>query len=476
MERCAGVLLPIPALPGAYGIGTFGKEARLFARKIAEAGFKIWQILPFGIPDHYGSPYASVSAFAGNPLLIDPEQLARQGLLTDAELAGAVRHERFAVDYARLWQERMPLLRTAAGRVSDAGSYVAQIEAHPRLASFCRFMAQRTEEEGYDLFFWQFVQAEFLRQWLNLKDYVNRLGIAVVGDMPIYVSAGSADVWESPHLYDLDATGHPLHVAGVPPDYFSADGQLWGNPLYNWDAMRADGYDWWRQRLEHAFLLFDGVRIDHFRAFASYWQVPAGARTAREGKWVKGPGRKLIDLIRATAAGRLVIAEDLGEFGADVEKLLDYSGFPGMRVLQFGFDGADQNRHVPYAWPRNTVAYTGTHDNDTLLGFMAGNDAVRRTAFDYAGYGGDDWRTGCAALIRVALASCAECCILPVQDLLFYGTDTRMNTPGRAEGNWSFRLTEEGLASLDTDFFLQMNRLYGRWRPEAGKEAGTCAD
>ena len=476
LKRKSGVLMHVSSLPGEYSVGSFGAEARAFVDFLADAGFSLWQVLPFCMTDEFNSPYKSLGAFSGNPFFIDLPTLYKKGLITLEELSEARQSTPYLCEFKRLREERLELLEKAAMRIYDRSEIAECIKAIPDLRELCEFLARRdangekpwqewqNEEIDPDrLFFWQFVEAEFLEQWLLLKDYANAKGIEIIGDLPIYVAEDSADVWANKEQFLLDEKGYPTSVAGVPPDYFAKDGQLWGNPLYNWKKMKEDGYAWWRRRLGYALVLFDGVRIDHFRAFEAYWSVPKGAKTAKEGKWVKGPGRNIVDVIKKTAKDKLIIAEDLGDITDGVRRLLDYSGFPGMRVLQFAFLGDENTPHLPYRYPRNSVAYTGTHDNNTLLGYVwEMPEEQRKTALAYAGADGKDWNEACKALIRTVMESSADICILPVQDLLGYGADTRMNTPGTSDKNWSYRITREQLLSLSPEKFRQLNRLYGR--------------
>ena len=475
-KRKSGVLMHVSSLPGEYSIGSFGAEARTFVDFLRDGGFSVWQVLPFCMTDECNSPYKSLGAFSGNPFFIDLPTLYEKGLITLEELRNARQSTPYLCEFERLGTERLTLLFKAAMRIFDRSAITEFINAKPELRELCEFLALRDANRGapwyewdkYEidsdrLFFWQFIQHEFLEQWQSLKAYANGKGISIIGDLPIYVAHDSADVWANKEQFLLDEKGYPMSVAGVPPDYFSKDGQLWGNPLYNWKRMRADGYVWWQRRLEYALELFDGVRIDHFRGFEAYWSVPAGAKTAKEGSWVKGPGRKMIDIIKRVAGDKLIIAEDLGDITDAVRRLLDYSGFPGMRVLQFAFLGDDNTPHLPYRYTHNSVAYTGTHDNNTLLGYiweMSDND--RRVAFAYSGADERDWNSACVSLIKTVLGSHAGLVILPVQDLLGFGADTRMNTPGTSSANWSYRITREQLASLNTDRFKELNRLYGR--------------
>ncbi len=466
----------ISSLPGEYSCGSFGKEALGFIDFLADSGFTIWQTLPFGLVDECNSPYKSYSAFAGNPYFVDLPTLREEGLVTDDELERFRQQTPYSCEFVRLYHTRYSLLMNASKRVKNREEIESFIASDKYLADFCRFMALKAaNREAYHAewtvfdadaeieFMWKFIQYEFFRQWAKVKEYANTKGIKIVGDIPIYVAPDSCDVWANKEQFLVDEDGHPRCVAGVPPDYFSADGQLWGNPIYDWAHMKTDGYKWWRDRLSHMFEMFDGVRIDHFRAFESYWCIPADAKTAREGKWEKGPGKEFIDVINEVADGRLVIAEDLGDITEDVAKLVEYSGFPGMRVLQFGFlDDAD-TPHRPYNYINNCVAYTGTHDNNTLLGYVWDLDPATRTKLlEYCGYTAPDWDRGYDSIVRTMYASAAGILILPIQDLLGYGSDTRLNIPGKADGNWQYRVTHDQLGSIDRAKYRRLNSLYGR--------------
>ena len=475
-RRSAGVLMHVSSLHGEYSIGSFGAPAYEFVDFLASVGFRYWQVLPFCIPDDCDSPYKSVSAFAGNPYFIDLPLLADQGLITAEELADARQKTPFLTESKRLAAEREPLLRRAAKRARNRAEIEEFVAKRPQLANACRFLALKcvnagTEWQSWsydtplseDLFYFAFCQYHFHRQWLSLKEYANKKGVLLIGDLPIYVSADSADVYFNRAEFQLDEKGYPASVAGVPPDYFSADGQLWGNPLYDWTAMKRSDFAWWRERMAHTLELFDGVRIDHFRGIESYWSVPASAKSAKEGSFRKGPGMAFVRAMREVAGDRLIIAEDLGDITPAVRRLLDQSGLPGMRVLQFAFLGDPASPHLPHAYEHNSVAYTGTHDNNTLLGYvweMEGEN--RRKMLEYCGYTDEDWDKGYDAVVRTMLASHAGLVILPVQDLLCFGADTRMNTPGRAEGNWGYRITKEQLASIDVAKYKRYLTLYGR--------------
>ncbi len=474
--RKSGVLLHISSLPGEYGCGSFGEEARRFVDFLVDTGFSYWQVLPFCMPDKYNSPYASYGAFSGNPNFIDLPMLAREGLLTVDELREARQSTPYVCEFDRMRETRMPLLRVAASRFEDTEAIDAFLSDHPHIREFCTYMAikesrpdtpwQEWENEAYreeDFRLHAFVQYMFDRQWQALKAYANERGISVIGDIPIYVALDSADVYFHRDLFQLRRDGHPRAVAGVPPDFFSEDGQLWGNPLYDWRKMEKDGYAWWRDRMTYMLRLFDGVRIDHFRGLESYYTVAAEETTAKNGKWRKGPGRPFIRMLQRVAGKKLMIAEDLGVSSAAVRELVDYSGFLGMRILEFGFTEPPEDSHMPHSYPLTSVAYTGTHDNTTLLAFLwETSEENRRRIFRYAGYEGSDIDTGLRALLRTLFCSASALVVLPVQDVLRYGSDTRMNTPGRAEGNWSYRVTEEQLRNADTAFLRELNTTYGR--------------
>ena len=475
MKRQSGVLMHVTSLWGEYSVGSLGVEAREWIDFLANSGFSVWQVLPFCLPDDCNSPYKSFSAFSINPYFIDLPTLFDQGLLTADELNASRQKTPYACEFDRLEKERMPLLTLAASRVRDDLPIRAFLAAHPQVASFCRFMAIKASNGGAEwmdweteepdaevLRTWQFTQYEVYRQWMDLKKYANARGISIVGDIPIYVALDSSDVWANRELFQLDKRNRPTAVAGVPPDYFSADGQLWGNPLYDWKRMKADGYAWWCERMAFMMELFDGVRIDHFRGLESYFSIPAGEKTARNGTWKKGPGMSLIRALHPICGDKLIIAEDLGDITPAVHKLVKDSGYPGMRVLQFAFLGDEGSPHLPHNYDNNCVAYTGTHDNNTLLGYVWElDDATREKLMAYCGYEGD-WDACYNAVLRVMFASHAGLLILPVQDLLLYGSDTRINRPGSAAGNWSYRITKNQLGLLSPEKFRRWNKLYGR--------------
>lgn len=472
MKRQSGVLLPIFSLPGPFGCGTFGKSAYQWIERLADGGFSVWQVLPFGITDAHNSPYMPLSSFAGNPFFIDPLLLYEQNLVTLEELEQQKVTDPYMCDFNALHRTRFAFLASAATRTPDATKILSFCQSHPHIANACRFLALKQANNGrpwrewtvteppHEMeFTWQFIQYEFHRQWQELHAYANQKGISVIGDLPFYVSNDSSDIWASPDQFQLDPKHNPSSVSGVPPDYFCADGQLWGNPLYHWEKMESDGYSWWKSRLAYMLDLFDGVRIDHFRAISAYWSVPATAKTAKEGKWCAGPDKKLIDAFAPLAKDKMILAENLGMIDQKTQDLLAYSGYPGMAVFQFGFDGDPANCHLPHNYTENTVAYTGTHDNNTLLGFLWELDEpTRRRVLEYVGNPTD----GCAAIRSALLMSQAGLVIFPMQDLLSYGADTRINTPGRAVGNWAYRITEDQLSQVDWPLYARLNRITRR--------------
>ena len=488
MTRSSGVLMHVTSLPGSDSIGCFGKEARDFIDFLADSGFTWWQVLPFCMADECNSPYKSYSAFGGNPYLVDLRILAADGYLTVDELATVKQDTPYVCEYGKLGLTRMNILRLAASRATDEdrAEIAAFAAEHPYLEQFCEFMARRAangdtpwyewtndEIDETEHFAWQFIQFHFMKQWNDIRAYAHEKGIRIMGDIPIYVAYDSCDVWANREQFQLDKDGKPTGVAGCPPDYFAEDGQFWGNPLYDWKRMKKDDYAWWSDRMRHMLTLFDGVRIDHFRGLEAYWSIPANAATAKEGHWEKGPRAPFVRQLHKVVSEceeklgyrPLIVAEDLGETTPELEKFVKDSGFPGMRVLQFAFDGDPENTHLPHNYVSNTVAYTGTHDNNTLLGFIwDADESTRRDMLNYCGYTEWNWDRSESydAVMRTLLRSVADLAILPIQDILGFGGDCRMNTPGEGEGNWAFRVTSEQMASIDRGRFLAMNRLYGR--------------
>ena len=493
MERSSGILMPISSLPSPYGIGTFGKAAYDFADFLQEAGQRWWQILPVNPTTLGDSPYQGPSAFAGNPFFIDLDMLIQDGLLTQEEVDAVDWGKNPSkVTYPCLYEQRPALLRKAAAR--GAARYRAETEAFSRenadwLPDYALFMALKDHFDGKswmdwpdeairmhrpeavaayrgrlseEIWFYTFVQYLFFSQWKKLKDYAHDKGIGIIGDMPLYVALDSADVWSSPESFLLDEKNVPVKVAGVPPDYFCEDGQLWGNPLYNYDYMKQTGYGWWIRRVGGAEKLYDLLRIDHFRGLESFWAVPYGEKTAKNGSWVKGPGMDLIQVLKNWFTGMSFIAEDLGDVTPDLEKFIHDSGFPGMRVLEFAFNAHEESTYLPHAHIRNCVCYAGTHDNDTLIGWKKqANPEDIAKAIEYLGlseHEGFVW-----GILRGGMSSVADLFIAQMQDYLELGTEARMNTPGTMFGNWQWRmLPNQNTAGLARRI-RHMTKLYGRY-------------
>lgn len=476
MDRKSGVLMHITSLFGDYGIGGFSENAKIFIDFLRDCGFSYWQVLPFCMADDCNSPYQSYSAFSGNPYFVDLEKLYKKGLITNEELETQKQLTPYSCEYARLFHTRFNVLKSASQRIGDFSEIDLFIEENPDIKSFCEFMGRKATNDNKPWYewnndsidedvvrMWKFINFEFFSEWNEIHKYANDKGISIIGDIPIYVALDSADVWSNREEFMIDEENRPVWIAGVPPDYFCEDGQLWGNPIYNWDTMEKNGYSWWCRRMEHMFKLFDGVRLDHFRGFESYWTVDGNAETARNGHWEKGPGMKLIEKFHKIADGRLIIAEDLGDITDDVRKLVNESGFPGMNVFQFGFFGDTSSNHIPHNYKQNTVSYSGTHDNNTLLGYLWElDDKTRKEMLSYCGYENEDWERGYNNILKTIYASHSRLVIFPIQDLLGYGSDTRLNIPGKADGNWQFRITREQLNSIDKLKFKKYNEMYGR--------------
>jgi 4-alpha-glucanotransferase len=491
LPRGSGVLLHPTALPGPHGIGGLGASAREFIDFLAAAGQSVWQFLPIG-PTAYGdSPYNSLSAFAGNPLLIDLATLAEWGHL-DPAVCVSTPEATDRIDFAAVRRLKEPLLRQAA-RNFFTGALQDEREEFTRfctgqagwLDDFALFLALHTHHRGswHDwpqalrqreanaLASWRERLAEelaairygqyvFFRQWQELKSYANRQGVQLFGDLPLFVANDSADVWANQALFRLDADGQPTAVAGVPPDYFSATGQRWGNPLYDWEAMSASGFAWWLARFRHLLRFNDLLRIDHFRGFQACWVIPAGEPTAINGRWEAAPGRVLFTALRREFPGAAIIAEDLGVITPEVEALRDEFGFPGMKILQFAFGSGARNPYLPHNYQPACVVYTGTHDNATTLGWWQGLE--RRQQQEVAAYLGDPHPEMPWALVRSAMASVARLCIVPCQDLLELGEEARFNRPGEAADNWRWRLRPEHLSVELAGRLRQMTERYGR--------------
>ncbi|HEY3170972.1 MAG TPA: 4-alpha-glucanotransferase [Thermoanaerobaculia bacterium] len=471
--RAAGLLLHPTSLPGPFGVGDLGPAAERFLDWASSARQTIWQVLPLGPTGFGASPYGALSAFAGNPLLLSPERLVEDGLLPASALEDVPDFpaERVEWDAARDWKER--LLRCAWSRSGKSAALTAELdrfrnapEQRAWLSDWTLFAARRAtgssggpRELADEIAYQEFLQLLFFRQWGRLRDEATRRGISLFGDVPIYVSLDGADVSAHRELFALDASGRALEVAGVPPDFFSRTGQLWGYPLYRWDRMEEDRFAWWIERLRAAFRLTDVVRLDHFRGFVGYWAVPSESATAADGRWRPGPGRKLFDEVARAIPGRDLVAEDLGTITSDVRALLAELGFPGMKVLQFAFFEPD-SPYLPHRHVANSVVYTGTHDNDTARGWWGSlTEEERQRARDYLGTDGREIEWD---LIRAAYGSVAERAIVPVQDVFGLGSEARMNTPGRGEGNWSWRAREEDFRPDRAARLLRLAELTGR--------------
>jgi len=493
--RSSGILLHPTSFPSRFGIGDLGLEAYKFIDFLRESYQQYWQVLPLGPTGYGNSPYAAYSAMAGNPLLISPEKLQEQGLLNEADFANLPGFNTSVVDYDKILPIKVELLKTACKNFQAQATPIQQTE----FAGFCGskaywlddyalFMALKDAHEGAswhtweselvkrepeaidkakrqlsaEIFYYKFIQFEFFRQWSELKAYANMSGIHIIGDIPIYVAQDSSDVWSHPDIFCLDEeTREPKLMAGVPPDYFSATGQLWGNPVYDWEALQKQNFKWWIGRFEAMLDYVDVIRIDHFRGFEAYWAVPQGEETAINGEWMKAPGDELFDAIKNKLGKLPVLAEDLGVITPEVEALRDKYEFPGMKVLQFAFGSDPGNPFLPFNYSRNFVVYTGTHDNDTTVGwFDKANDYEKRNFLLYLGCispEGVHWD-----LIRLALSSVANQAIIPLQDVLGLGTEARMNFPSVAEGNWGWRYHSEALTKELSDRLKTLTQLYGR--------------
>ena len=493
-ERQSGVLLHISSLPGKYGIGSLGQEAYDFVDFLVRTKQRYWQILPLG-PTSYGdSPYQSFSAFAGNTHLIDFDTLVAEGWLSPEDLEGIdFGHNPREVDYAKVFVERRPVLEKAVANLKAQGlpeSYHRFAEENAFwLHTFAEYMAIK---ESFDLKAWtewedeairlrrpealedyrqrladqmdyhRLTQYLFFQQWQQLKNYANENGIEIVGDMPIYIAADSADMWANPHFFKTDEQGRPAVVAGCPPDDFSAIGQLWGNPIYDWDAMKADGFTWWIARLRESFKLYDMVRIDHFIGFASFWEIPAGEETAVNGYRVEAPGFELFAAIKAELGDLNIIAEDLGSVTDKVIQLRDKTGFPGMKVLQFAFDPEGDSIELPHNHTNNVVAYTGTHDNHTIKGWYEEEmgDEARDFLDLYSNRKPDESVN--QAMLRLLFSSVAFMAIVTMQDLLDLGDEARMNLPNTVGGNWIWRMTKDQLTPQVEETLLDLTTTYRR--------------
>lgn len=490
IERSSGVLMPMSSLPSPYGIGTMGKSAYRFVDFLAAAGQKYWQLLPLG-PTSYGdSPYQSFSTFAGNPYFVDLDLLIKDGLLKPSEVKnrdwGA---DPARVDYGKVYESRFAVLRLAYAR--GAERFAQELEKFRQenawLKNYALFMAikssqgmkawtewpeplrlrrpealQKAREELKDeIGFYEFVQFLFFRQWEALRRYALEKGVRFIGDVPIYVALDSADLWSEPQFFQLDDQNIPTEVAGVPPDAFTEDGQLWGNPLYDWDAMKRDGYGWWIRRIDGARKLYDVIRIDHFRGFESYWAVPYGDTTAKRGVWKPGPGMGLVGVLNSWFSDLSFIAEDLGYSTPEVRQLLKDSGLPGMRILQFAFDAHGDSDYLPHNGTVNSTCYVGTHDNETVQGWLKWADkASIRYARRYMHITDDEgWNWG---MIRTGMATPSRLFVVQMQDLLELGRDSRMNSPGTSSGNWQWRMLPDAIDRALTKKLKEYTETYRR--------------
>ncbi len=492
LSRGAGLLMPITSLPSPYGIGTLGKSAYEFADFAKNYGARYWQVLPIG-PTSYGdSPYQAFSAFAGNPYFIDLDLLIEEGLLTKEEVeSGYWGTSSSYIDYAAIYENRFRILRSAFEKSSHKTSKAFkkfQADNSYWLADYSFYMSLKNHFGGKawqewdsdikkreksavtrykkllsaEIDFWEFLQFKFDEQWTALKNYVNSKEIEIIGDIPLYVSMDSADVWVHPDLFELDEDLEPINIAGVPPDLFSATGQRWGNPLYRWDVMEKDGFAWWAERMNSCGYHYDVVRIDHFIGVVNYWSIPASCPTAVEGAWIQGPGKKLTDMINKELPDTKLIAEDLGVLTKPVQDLIDKNGYPGMKILEFALNAEPDSQYLPHNYKNeNIIVYTGTHDNETLVGALKGCswEQIQRLV-KY--YNAADAEKLPATMIRAAFASIGRVAIIPVQDLLGLDNSARINFPSTLGDNWKWRVTDEQLKSIDTDYYHEMAELYGR--------------
>ena len=492
--REQGILMPVSSIPSRYGMGTFGKESYEFVDFLKKAGQKLWQILPLGPVGYGASPYQSFSTFAGNPYYIDLEFLIEDGYLTreECDACDFGNHENY-IDYEKMYLQRFPLLRKAWERavkkgletkkdyvaflkksmnwLDDYALYMALKDAFPgkcfiewerdiRLREPLA-MAKYRRELADEIRFYQFQQYLFDKQWRELKLYANKAGVKIVGDIPIYVAFDSADTWAHPELFQLDESGMPTAVAGCPPDAFSSTGQLWGNPLYNWEYHQKTNYAWWMQRIGYCYELYDVVRIDHFRGFDEYWSVPYGAETAAGGHWEKGPGIELFETMKRKLGKKRVIAENLGFLTDSVVKLLEDTGYPGMKVLQFAFDANGESIYLPHNYDHNCVVYTGTHDNETTAGWITTRTEQDRDFLErYLNRKRDE--DLCWELIRTAAASVADIAIIPMQDYLALGNEARINTPSTLGDNWKWRMSKGAATDELAEKIYGLTKMYGR--------------
>ncbi len=491
-KRSAGILLHPTSLPGNYGIGDLGKEAYKFIDFLVETGNTLWQVLPLGPTGYGNSPYQCFSAFAGNPLLISPDILKDEGLLTEEDLKGSITQEKYHVDFGKVIGTKFNLLRRAFANYNSKGidGFEEFCESNKDwLDDFALFMACKnyhggivwskwdeeiafrkknaiekwTEKLSDEIRFQKFVQFKFFSQWKKLREYADSKGIKIIGDVPIYIAYDSADLWANKKYFTVDDEGKLEFVAGVPPDYFSATGQLWGNPLYKWEVMKKDNFRWWIKRFKSIFSLVDIVRIDHFRGFEAYYKIPGDAPTAETGEWVKAPGEKLFNTLKKEFDALPVLAEDLGVITKEVVRLRDKFDFPGMKILQFAFGKDGEKRFLPHNFINNCVVYTGSHDNDTTRGFFDKEKEKKSDVFyhaqDYMNYYGDDM---CHALIKLAYSSVGNIVIIPMQDILNLDSSARMNFPSKPDGNWTWRFSWEQVSEGLSKHYRYLIDLYER--------------
>jgi 4-alpha-glucanotransferase len=503
LPRASGILLHPTSLPGPYGIGDLGSAADAFLDFLVETGQRWWQILPLGPTGFGNSPYQSHSSYAGNPLLISPDRLVAEGLLAQSELRDYPALSDAHVDFDGVALAKEGLLRRAFERfgAGDAGFVAFQRENVHWLDDYALYMALKEAHDARSWNDWepeiaarkpaamadwreklptrvryhQFVQYLFDRQWRRFREHCRARGVGLIGDLPIFVSQDSSDVWARPDLFLLDELGRPTFVAGVPPDYFSETGQLWGNPLYRWEAHAAEHFAWWVSRMKATTDRVDFVRLDHFRGFEAFWEVPADAPTAASGRWALGPGSAFLDALKSALGGLPLIAEDLGNITVEVEALRDRFDLPGMKILQFAFgNDAAAEKYLPYSYPNHCIVYTGTHDNDTTAGWFTTTDSQSTQSSEeiaeerafvrrFLGYVGDEihWE-----LIRLALSSVADTAIFPLQDILGLGGEARMNVPGQATGNWQWRFESERITPEIRHRLADLTAVYGRWNGE----------
>lgn len=493
--RQSGILMPVASLPSKYGIGTFGKEAYNFVDMLVKAGQSMWQILPLG-PTGYGdSPYQSFSTFSGNPYFIDLEALIEEGLLTEAECdACDFGDDELHIPYEKLYYARFDLLKKAYNRsnfrddnqykqfccdnsfwLDDYALYMAVKNSfggvsyiewdEPIRVRNAEALEEYKAKYADEIDFYKFLQYEFDKQWKALKRYANTKGISIIGDIPIYVAFDSADTWASPELFQIDTEGYPIAVAGCPPDGFSATGQLWGNPLYDWDYHEKTGYKWWIARIKHCQQMYDIVRVDHFRAFDEYYSIPYGDETAENGEWLQGPGMKLFDAVKAKLGSIDMIAEDLGFLTDSVLELVKTTGFPGMKVIQFAFDSREDSDYLPHNYIRNSVVYTGTHDNETTVGWFKNlNKEDAQMALDYMNR--DEFKSDedlAWSFIKMAMGSVSDRCIIPMQDYLALGNEARINHPSTiGGGNWEWRMQKNAFSKELAKKINTITKLYAR--------------